>query len=223
MQVSEALGILGADRVIWIDDCFNETPIQLANLLINSLETAKDCGFDELEAALTLCEYDQATALIDVIQILTDLPNERRESIKAEFFKHEGSLPEFATGELSESSVDRACTLLGVTEADRWTFDKAEQDLASLCAEGDERLSYVVDLNESGGSKTRGLDILRKLWREKSKGTAFILTHETNIAGESDREAVLLGELADLDGLGLPLCVIAKERLYDKDDDADAM
>ena len=32
MQVSQALEILGAKRVIWIDDRFNTTPAQLADL-----------------------------------------------------------------------------------------------------------------------------------------------------------------------------------------------
>jgi hypothetical protein len=40
MQVSQALEILGAKRVIWIDDRFNITTARIATLLTNSVETA---------------------------------------------------------------------------------------------------------------------------------------------------------------------------------------
>lgn len=224
MEVSEALAILGAKRVIWIDDCFNDTPAQLAQMLINSLETAQACGFPELADALAGYEFGAEATLGAVTQILTDLPTERVAAIKAAFFDQEGAEKHFATGELSAASVEQACGLLGVAAADRWTFEKADQDLAGLCQAGDAGLGYVVDLNEVGGSKTRGLDVLRTLWNEKSAGTAFILTHETNVAGEAKSESDLRDQLAaDLEGLGLPLCVIAKERLYDNAEDADSM
>ncbi|MBN9065309.1 MAG: hypothetical protein J0H60_02235, partial [Rhizobiales bacterium] len=143
--------------------------------------------------------------------------------IKAAFFTKEGESRDFATGELSATAVEKACALLGVAAEDRWTFDKADRELAALCQGGDPEFSYVVDLNEAGGSKTRGLEVLRTLWNEKSSGTAFILTHETGVAGEAKRESDLRAQLTDLGGLGLPLCVIAKERLYDNPEDADSM
>ncbi|MER8395739.1 hypothetical protein [Mesorhizobium sp. M0959] len=224
MEVSEALAILGAKRVIWIDDCFNDTPEQLAKMLTNSLETAQACNFLELVDALAGYEFDEVAATDAVTQILTDLPPERVVAIKAAFFEKEGAEKNFATGELSPASVEQACGLLGIADGDRWTFEKADQNLAGLCQAGDVGLSYVVDLNEVGGSKTRGLDVLRTLWNEKSAGTAFILTHETDVAGEAKRESDLRDQLAaDMEGLGLPICVIAKERLYDKAEDADAM
>lgn len=223
MEVSEALAILGAKRVIWIDDCFNDTPAQLAVLLTNSLETAIACDFAELNDALAQHEYDADAARAAVAQILADLSVERVADIKASFFAKEGEGKDFATGELSATAIEKACTLLGVANADRWTFDKADRELAALCQGGDPELSYVVDLNEAGGSKTRGLEVLRTLWNEKSSGTAFILTHETDIAGEAKSESELRAQLTDLGGLGVPLCVIAKERLYDNPEDADAM
>jgi hypothetical protein len=223
MEVSEALAILGAKRVIWIDDCFNDTPAQLAVLLTNSLETAIACDFAELNDALAQHEYDADASRAAIAQILADLPVERVAAIKAAFFAKEGEGKDFATGELSAAAIDKACTLLGVADGDRWTFDKADRELAALCQGGDPELSYVVDLNEAGGSKTRGLEVLRTLWNEKSSGTAFILTHETDIAGEAKSEFELRAQLTDLGGLGVPLCVIAKERLYDNSEDADAM
>ncbi len=223
MEVAEALEILGAKRVIWIDDCFNDTPEQLAVLLTNNLETAIACNFVELNGALAQHEYDADAARALIAQLLTDLSVERMAEIKAAFFTKEGEGNDFATGELSATAIEKACKLLGVTNEDRWTFDKADRELEALCENGDLELSYVVDLNEAGGSQTRGLDVLRTLWNKKSSGTAFILTHETNIAGEVKRESELRAQLTDLGGLGLPLSVIAKERLYDNPEDADAM
>ena len=226
MQVSEALEILGAKRVIWIDDRFNTTPGQIAALLTNSLETALACAFPELQAALEAYETDPASAVQNVAQIITDLDAQRIEEIRTTFFARERTEKDFPTNELSGDAIASACQLLGVAAEDRWTFEKADQDLPGLCAAGDAELSYVVDLNESGGSATRGLDMLQALWNGRSQGTAFILTHETNVSGEAKTEQELREKLRDLggpSGLGLPVCVIAKERLSDKAGDEEGM
>lgn len=223
MQVCQALEILGAKRVIWIDDRFNITAAQIATLLTNSLETALACAFPELQAALEAYDIDPAGAVHTITQILADLDAQRIEEIRATFFARERTEKGFPTNELSGDAIAIACQLLGVAAEDRWTFEKADLDLPSLCAVGDADLSYVVDLNESGGSPTRGLDLLRALWNGKSQGTAFILTHETNISGEAKIEQELREKLQDLGGLGLPVCVIAKERLADKAHDEEAM
>lgn len=223
MQVSQALEILGAKRVIWIDDRFNITAAQISTLLTNSLDTALACAFPELQAALESYEFDPAGAIQTITQILTDLDAQRIEEIRATFFAQERTAKGFPTNELSGDAIASACRLLGVAAEDCWTFEKADHDLPGLCEAGDAELSYVVDLNESGGSPTRGLDMLKALWNGKSKGTAFILTHETSISGEAKKEQELRWKLQDLGGLGLPVCVIAKERLSDKADDEEGM
>jgi hypothetical protein len=223
MPVSQALEILGAKRVIWIDDRFNITAPQIATLLTNSLETALACAFPELQAALEGYKIDPAGAVQAVTQILTDLDAKRIEEIRTTFFARERTEKSFPTSELSGDAIASACQLLGVAAEDRWTFEKADQYLPGLCEAGDAELSYVVDLNESGGSSTRGLDMLQVLWTGKSQGTAFILTHETNISGEARTEQELREKLQALGGLGLPVCVIAKERLSNKADDEEGM
>lgn len=216
MDVSEALKHLGASRVIWIDDRFNDTPAQLARLLTNNLEIAQACQFETLQETLSTYEYNAEEALQQLTQILSDFSDEKREDIRNTFFKKESEKGSFATNELSVEAMSNACKVLGVSKGDRWTFEQADQGLDLLCKEGDAQTSYIVDLNESGGSSTRGLDILTMLWKGNSKGTAFILTHETDVNGEASKEQELLETLqksGDIDGLGLPLCVIAKERL----------
>ncbi len=219
MQVTQALEILGVNRVVWIDDRFNETPSQLARLLTNNIEVALACEFSELKDVLEMYKIDPTSATQQVAQILTDLPAERVEKIKTNFFEKE----ELPTNELSNDVIVKVCELLCVLPEDRWTFEKADQDLAELCADGDTHLSYIVDLNEAGGLPTRGLDVLRTLSEANSTGTAFILTHDTDVAGEGETEIELRKKLPDLEGLGIPICVIAKERLYDKADDIDGM
>ena len=223
MEVTQALEILGVKRVIWIDDHFNETPAQLASLLTNSLETTQACEFPELLDALAMYEFDATAAVSEVTQILTDISLKRVEEIKAEFFAVEATQKDFPTSELSVDVITKACELLCVEKKDRWTFEKANQDLGQLCSDGDTDIGYIVDLNEAGGSPTRGLDVLRLLWDSKSAGTTFILTHDTTIPDEGKTETKVREDLLNPDGLGFPICVIAKERLYYTDKNIEAM
>lgn len=224
MQVSQVLDILNAKRVIWIDDRFNTTPSQLAALLTNGLEITKACKIAELQDALENYEFDPAGAIQTITQILTDLSPQRVEEIRAAFFAKEKADASFQTNELSADAITKACQLLRVADDDKWTFEKADQGLSDLCKAGDANTFYIVDLNESGGSPTRGLDMLRILWNNDSKGTAFILTHEADVSREVEVEQQLREQLLKgLNNLGLPVCVIAKERLSDKDDDEEGM
>jgi hypothetical protein len=222
MKVSEALTILGTKRVIWIDDRFNKTtPAQLAQLLTNHLEVSKECAFVDIGDAFLVYEIDPANGAQLLEQRLTDLPHERFLEIESLFRDKEGMKKLFPTNELSSTLIARACELMGITEEDRWTFERADSELLSLCSKGDSDLGYVVDLNDAGGSAKRGLDALRILWRGQSRGTAFILTHETDTAREGETEAGLRNELAEEGEFGLPICVIAKERIADHADDED--
>ena len=224
IQVAKALQILGVDRVIWIDDRFDDTiPSRLARQLTDNLEVALACEISELKEALELYEFDSILAIQEVTQILTDLPTERFTKIRTIFLEEWGMLGRIPAYELSDDVIAKACEMLCVDKGDRWSFEKADQDLEELCAEGDTHLSYIVDLNDAGVSSIRGLDILRKLSDANSKGTSFLLTHETDKSREGETESELFEESSDLKGLGVPICVISKERLYDKADDPDGM
>jgi hypothetical protein len=223
MLVSEALSCLGSKRAIWIDDVFNKTPTELADLLLHSWEIAIECNFDELDELLRRAEFGAEAVRPQLIEQLTQLSPTRANEIRAGFFAHEATKEIFASGELSDPTIEKICSLLGVRTEDRWTFDKATDGLTKLCADGDADVSYIVDLSEAGVSAIRGLEILKLLWAEKSKGTAFILTHEAAATGEANKEAELRGESAKEgeDTQGIPICVIAKERLFDFEDDED--
>jgi hypothetical protein len=127
MQVTEALEILGAKRVIWIDDRFNIKPQQLAAMLTNGLEIALDCDFPELQAILEAYDTDPDRAVHDVTQKLTDLDAQRIEEIRTKFFAQERMRNAISTDELSGAEIALACRLLGVAAEDRWTFEKASK------------------------------------------------------------------------------------------------
>lgn len=222
MQVTQALEILGAERVIWIDDRFDEiTPPQLAKQLTDYFDVTLACEFLELEEALEVYEIDPDRTTQEVAQILTDVRPQRFREIKTIFFEKGKILGQFNEHELSSDVIAKACELLCVDEEDRWSFEETDQNIAKLCeaGDGDTHLCYIVDLKEAGVSSMRGVEILRQLSDASSKWTHFILTHETDMAGEGETETRLLEKLSGLEGLGVPICVIAKERLYDKADD----
>ena len=223
MHIDQALNTLGVERIIWIDDRFCQTPAELAKLLTISVETTRSCQIPELKAALSVHDVDVDAAMNQITQVLADLPVARVTEIREDFFHAVSQDDEFPTNELPAKAMDLACELLGVSAEDRWTFDRADRELPTVCADGDASLGYIVDLNEAGGSPSRGLDVLRALSAGGSAGTTFILTHEADIAGEGQKELDIRTKLSDLEGLGFPICVIAKERLYDKADDVDGM
>lgn len=224
MLVSDALSCLGTKRTIWIDDLFNDTPAELAKLLLESWEIAVSCNFEEINDLLSRAEFGAEAVRVELIERLTELGPDRNSAIKESFFAHEAMKHVFASRELQNFVVEKVCTLLNIREEDCWTFDKAGTQLATLCATGDSEIIYIVDLNEAGVSETRGLDILKQLWNEKSKGTAFILTHEAASTEEAHKESELRRLLLQdgNPGFGIPICVIAKERLSDVDDQLEA-
>ncbi|MEJ0025950.1 MAG: hypothetical protein WDN01_07975 [Rhizomicrobium sp.] len=217
MDVGDALKILGSKTVVWIDDKFNDTSDQLAGLLLRNREIASGLGFQELAETFALAQVDEDRANIQMADILGSLDLARLKAIRKAFFEQENIAEQFPTNELSDEAVSQVCKVLQVPPENRWTFDRAAEEIQKVQDGDDDGTTYIVDLNEAGGSSTRGLEILQQLWTRKSKGNPFILTHEATVATEGQREAELRATLArdGGDALGLPICVIAKERLFD--------
>lgn len=225
MNVTEALKCLGASRVIWIDDEFNKKPFNLAKMLSQHLDVAKHCEFPEqelrelIENADTFHDTfeDDLTAYFEKHKIVA-------ERVQREFLL---KLAEESSSqrELAKSSIERICELLEIKKSDRWPFDGVDAKLPALCKDSaDDEILYIVDLNDAvSNNEDRGLEVLLHLDELKSHGTAFLLTRETDVAGEATKEADLRAKLklrspsrADL---LIPTCVIAKERLLDQADD----
>jgi hypothetical protein len=215
MTLEQALGLLGTTRVVWIDDHFNETAIDLAEKLWQHFETTRQCDFTELRDVVGTYEFNQEAALDTIRQILADTPQARRDEINQQFLQRQQVVDEDPIEELTTDSIERACALLGVQKADRWSFEGSDARLKSLCEAGDEGVSYIIDLKDSARSKddTRGLGILVTLHHLGSKGTAFILTHEVDDKSEADAERRLLEMLDPKDAEAVAICVVSKHRI----------
>lgn len=215
MTLEQTLKLLGTSRVIWIDDHFNDTAALLADMLWQNIETTKQCDFPELRDVVAAFEFNADDALVAMRQILADADQGRRDEIKQEFLKRQQVIDHDPTEELTTDAIERACKLLGVLKADRWSFDGVDARLEELSGAGDEAVSYMIDLKDSAGGKddTRGLDIVVALHRLGSKGTAFILTHEATEEDEAGMEKRLLDSLEAEDAKAVALCVVSKHRI----------
>lgn len=220
MKLEEVLAALGANRVIWIDDRFNETAEELAALLLREPESAAKCGSANISEIISRAEFDEAAAQADLAQLISDMTPAEKRTLADVFFQQEATDTNMAGPELHDDVVLKACKLLSIKPVDQWTFKDATAKLQASCAANDEAISYIIDLNESGRNEKQGLEVLKTLRQYNSKGTAFLLTHAAAIAGEADKEAELQADLdKGKDGYAFPLCVISKERLTNAADD----
>jgi hypothetical protein len=215
MKVEEALKALGADRVIWIDDHFNNTPEKFAKILLANQAIAAKCEVAWLNEGIEKVKFGGAGAEQELVQKIVDLDEGQLQELKATFFKFESEAKGMQASELSAENVEDVCKLLAIQNGDRWSFQDAAAKLQDLCA-NDARIGYMIDLNEAAGGPTEGLDVLKRLGDWGSKGTAFIMTHSSDIAGEVAKERELLDKLQADDNPQLrriPICVVSKERI----------
>lgn len=223
MNVADALECLGARRVIWIDDEFNEKSVDLAHMLVQHLDLALACDFPEIREIVQNYEAHPDTTEIDLAAVF-DADPAAAERIQGEFLRRLGER-ESSQEDLSKRAIERICELLKIDQQDRWPFESADTNLPELCKDSaDGEILYVVDLNDAvTDNEDRGLDVLVQLAELRSRGTAFLLTRETEIKTEADKEAELRAKLKDRvpggQDLNIPTCVIAKERLFDQDGD----
>lgn len=218
MDLKEVLQALGTDRVIWIDDKFNRTPAQLADLLIGAPDVARKVGNLAVNEQLDRHAFDEESDARDILrQLLMDMKPADRAALSNAFFDAETVLTPMATSELSDQVVADTCSLLGIKDEDRWTFKDAMNKVEASC-KSDARISYIIDLNETGGSDKQGLEVLKTLHQFKSKGTAFLLTHSATESDEAAKETELLGDMkaenvSVTSADSFPLCVVSKHRL----------
>src|SRR3954467_11836905 len=89
MLLNDALSYFGTKRSIWIDDLFNQNPTEVANLLLNSWETAIQCDFQDLDAILKKAEFAIDVARVELTEKLAELDSNRIREIKDAFFARE--------------------------------------------------------------------------------------------------------------------------------------
>ena len=207
MALNDILKALGVERVVWIDDIFGEPEEDLA-VLARKYPVIKD-EFEELARAFDLEGFDDVDAALT--QAIADLNDDRRAELRAKLLELDAE--NAPAPELAQETVEATCNDLGVAQADRWTFEMADQTIGNGALD-DGDVAYLIDLKEGGGLDKRGLDILKLLRAQGSKGVAFILTHEAAPEGEADLEGTLAKDIGAAAGLACPITVISKARRF---------
>lgn len=215
MNVAEALSVLGVSRVIWVDDIFNKSAPALAEMLIGAHEIALECRFADITPILERVPFGEDGLAEELEQKLAELGQEKSDQIREAFFAKEAVQEIFASAEMTDPAVDRVCDLLKIKPDDRWNFDQAVAEIPGVCGADDFSVAYLVDLDQTGVSGTRGLEILELLHANNAKGTALILTHEADRSSEVTKETDLRRRLMEdrADALEISISVIAKQRL----------
>jgi hypothetical protein len=215
MQVQEALAVLGTNRTVWIDDIFSASREQLIMTLLEYEHLVPELGMADLTD--TINEFDlERRALRDFIEHATA---ERAAMIRTALLDKIAE----STGarEFGDAFVQKMRDLLSIAQGDCWDFPQAGSQLTALCATPTDQVSCIVDLNNGLGDKEAGLETIRLLSEKTFKGTVFLLTNEATIATEAQLEKALREQLRDgLEEADIPpVCVIAKGRFGDFEDD----
>ena len=214
MTPIDALKLLGATRVIWIDDRFATASAEkLVSILIEHADMALPICRGALQESLRKIVDGDDAGNAELDQEVANLPEQDRTALLRAVLKEAENNGQ---DELSDEQIESVCKHLSIAGSDRWPFDGAEAQMRALAKDGgDAEISYVIDLNDALGAadNLRGLDLLRSLHEAKSKATALLLTHFATKTDEAEKELALRDELSK-EALGVaPVCVIAKERL----------
>jgi hypothetical protein len=207
MDLTAVKAALGITRIIWIDDAFYQRSAELENLIARYPDVAAE--FDELAGLIAAREFRDVDA--ELAEQVADMSDDRQVALRdallaADAVRDPGE-------ELPRDALEAVCGVLGVDPADRLAFDAGEHIIAQIGADGAADVVFVVDLKDAGGPADRGLDLLRRLDEVRFAGVTFILTHEAILPTESEQEAELTLRLADQGVTGMPVTVIAKDRL----------
>lgn len=219
MKPIEALALLGATRVIWIDDQFGNDSVEaLAKLLAEHLEISRQLDLQDLEPIFERIDSDDQDARTDLIEMLKETDSEKRTEISRRFHAKSVEANQ-GTADLDDGQIKCVQEQLNILPADSWPFDHAEKLMyeQAIGNEGDSHITYIVDLQDQYGAPNneRGLDLLRVLGKSNSKATAFLLTRNATKTSEATLEDHLRSKLMEGDDSTSksPICVIAKERL----------
>ncbi|MBN6111893.1 hypothetical protein [Xanthomonas bonasiae] len=216
MQVGEAMDALGIRRAIWIDDYFEPSQRALFDLLLSDVEVTKKIKFQGLTLPSEFDpEGDSLRAFLD------GLSDDKRTEIHGLFLAGVAERENAPAKELAKEAVQATSALLGVKSEDRLTFEAANEAIPEICTQGDEEVGYIVDLNNGKVDEFGGIDIVFQLSSNKSQGTVFILTNESDAEGEAKLEARLRDVFKNRypEARVPPLCVISKQRIDDAEGD----
>ncbi|MDN5479288.1 MAG: hypothetical protein L0G39_20365 [Chryseobacterium sp.] len=126
--------------------------------------------------------------ILGVSEILLNKSKSELIKIRETFLQEETRNKEENNKELPLSIIEEICTALSIPEENRLSFNQAENFISNEYNSGDAANLYMIDLSEGENRPERGLDILEVLINLNSNSTAFLLTHNADIANERDLE-----------------------------------
>ena len=217
MDLATALSTLGVDRVVWIDDVFARSSTDIFRLLNDNREVAKNIDFPGLIAAIN--EYDIDG--IELAKFIETLDKGQLVTLEAKYFEADAKEGQTSTTELSEDRMTATAKLLKVTEADKWTFEAARDQIPATCRDGDGAIAYVVDLRNGANAPEEGINTLIHLSESGSRGTMFVLTHDATVETEGEVEASIRAKIRGRCEGCPPVCVVSKDRIKETNNDPD--
>ncbi len=223
MNALETARFLGYNNIVWIDDHFNTSPEEVANLIISNYEVCSQYNFNDTSINEILNQYSAFKDLdtVDVFyeSIKSDLISFLQTKAPVDLLRIKNIVLEQETAsksehqkELSPKIIEQICNYLQIDKDKRLNFSNAYSFISST--KNDNDTLYMIDLSEGESNPEKGLDILIQLIRQKSKSTAFILTHNTSKQDERKTE-ILYSDRPEFKNK-ITFSVISKEKLYNE-------
>lgn len=222
MAPAEVLAGLGIDRVVWLDDMFEndlgkirqailaspgsvrkDTPMKVLGGLIDDDDHPKNDAVFE-KAVTDILEQASAAELLAINQAVRDHAAEA---------ERETSSVDSNPNDMRPEDAARVSKLLNISETDRYGFEsgRAAINLGNFDKANN---AVIIDmqnaLSEAGSGADAGIGLLKALKARQSNATVFVLTHEALAETEAEKEAQIYDQL---DGEGRFPCVISKDRV----------
>jgi hypothetical protein len=217
---------LGIERVIWIDDHFDDSIEHLFDAIKRTPQLVKSMPYLEATAELLNDDdepHDESEFEQAVREILESLKPEENSSLREILRKHaaveEGKESEIASPpeDLEAETAMAICKMLGINEDDCKGFEDGLSLVNDTAVEGSTKTAIIVDMQNSlqgaGLGNQAGLRILEAIYARKGDEMVFVLTHEAFPENESEREAKIV---EDLESAQRFPSVISKKRLKNK-------
>ena len=217
---------LGIERVVWIDDNFDDSVEHLLEAFrrtpsltneIPSLKPASDL-LDEFGEPFDEVEFEKA--LQKAMQDLSPQDSGKlNEVARNHAATEEGKGSEIVSPpeDLNTETANAVCTMLGIKDEDRIGFEDGLAFVNVSEGTGSANLAIIVDMQNAfqgvNLGDQAGLKVLDAIYGRDGEEMVFVLTHEAAVETESEKEAQIVDQLK---GAQRFPCVISKSRLQKK-------
>ncbi len=229
----ELLDKLGIERVVWIDDMFDQTIDNLFEALKKTPKIIVEMpGFEEAASILDEDGFptDEGQFEDRLRSGLESLSQEDQAELNKRVRK-QGAYEEGQSSKIPSEPEDLAtetakaiCEMLGINDEDCRGFEDGRQLVNSGFGEASHCVAIIVDMQNamqgSGLGDQAGLEILNRVYTREGEEMVFVLTHESAPDRESDKEEQIVNSLEEAEIAQRFPCVISKQRLQNKSGEA---